>query len=185
MVVCPSCKDQVPHSAKACPQCGTRVIPADQLEDIPTKTTGWQKFVIIVSIILLILIAFTFYGAEDRENAAAQAAFTEPVMRIVNNTAAQTGYGSFFGMPSFKLDAGIKGAAVSVVFPTGPLSQEQAATFGQSVCAALAREYVRLGYAPRQITVNVGTVLADNTVYPYGQAVFNGNIGAIGWKPAQ
>lgn len=184
MKVCPTCKDQVPHSSENCPHCGTRVIQGDKLEDIPTTTTGWQKFVIIVSIILLIIIGFTFYGAETRENQAAQANFTQPVMRIVSQALVQTGLGSYFGIPSYTLRAETKDAKVSVIFPTGPLSQEQAATFGQTVCVNLAREYVRLGYMPRNIQVDVGTMLTDKKIHPYGTAIFNGNIGSISWQEA-
>lgn len=185
MVICPACKEQVPHSATTCPRCGERIIPGDQLQSVPTRTTSWQVFVIIVSIILLIAIGITFYSAENRENQAAQANFSAPVMQIVGNVAAATGMGAYYGQPAFQLKAETKQARVSIVFPTGPLSQEQAQTFANAVCGELAHEYVLKGYMPRHIMVAIGTALANGRVHYYGQSIYNGDIDSLGWEAAR
>lgn len=185
MATCPSCQATIRDDASECPKCGKRVIAASSLENIPVKTTGWQKFVIIVTIILLILIAITYQSAETREDAAAQANFSQPVAKIVSDTAIQTSLSQYFGMPEHKLKAGTKGATVSITFPRGGLNQQQAAAMGQSVAALLARTYVRKGYMPRHITVSVLSAVPGKKPELYGKAIYDGNIDALGWEAAK
>lgn len=179
MAVCPSCKENVPDSAANCPKCGERIIPADTLEKIPTKTSNWQKVVIAVSVILLVAIGFTFQGAEERENKAAQSIFQQSMETIIRDIGNQVGVNQQAGMPKWILKAETKGAQVAIDFPA-PLTKEQASAYGQGVCAALAQAYVRKGYMPRHIAVTVG-----NGQNVYGQAIFNGNINALGWEGAE
>lgn len=184
MVVCPKCNEQVPHSSDHCPRCGEKVIPADDLEEISTNTTDWQKIVIAATIILLILIGFTFYGAEDREDRAAQDIFNQSLMHIVSGVAAQTAIGHYYGVPAYQLKAGPKKATATVIFSSPPLAPEQAATYGSSVCASLAKAYVRKGYMPRSIKVNVASQYGNDYTY-YGEAVYNGNLDKLAWEAAQ
>lgn len=182
MAVCPNCQAQVGDGEKNCPKCG-KAIPASELENIQTQTSGWQKFVIAVTILLLIVIAFTFYQAEDREDKATQQIFGPQMEKIINTVASQTGLANYFGMPAGQIIATTKTAEAMVVFPSGPLSQAQASMFGRAVCAGLAQSYVNKGYMPRQIRVVVaGNEQGGQAVY--GQAIFNGNIDALGWEPA-
>lgn len=180
MAICPSCKTEVLDTARHCPKCGRQIIPADELENVPKKTSTWQKVVIALSVVILIAIGFSFQGAEDRENKAAQENFSQPVEKIVRDIAAQTGLAQQYGLPAWKLKAETKTAAVAVDFPNASLTAEQAAAYGQGVCAALARVYVAKGYMPRQLTVTVGS-----GPKVYGQSVYNGNIDAIGWEAAR
>ncbi|MBD5553272.1 MAG: hypothetical protein HDQ44_02935 [Desulfovibrio sp.] len=182
MAICPHCKAKTEDGAAECPACG-KTIPASDLEQIQTSTSGWQKFVILAATVLLILIGFTFYGAEDREDKAAQQNFAKPVADIIRIASAQTGLGDIFGAPEYQYVARPKSAEVRVNFVRGPLNQAQAAMFGQTVCAALARAYVRKGYMPRHLRVIVGGSQPGGHAV-YGQAVFNGNIDALGWEPA-
>ena len=182
MAICPSCQGKVEEGASACPKCG-KAIPASALENIPTRTSGWQKLVIVVSVLLLIVIAFTFYGAEKREDAAAQAIFSQQVAGIVQTVSSQSGLGERFGVPGFTVKATPKAAEVVLAFPSGPLNQAQASMYGNAVCASLAQAYVRKGYMPRQLRVVVaGEQPGGRAVY--GQSVYNGNIDALGWEPA-
>ena len=178
MATCPSCNENVDDSATSCPKCGKRIIPASSLEEVPTKTSNWQKFVIAVSVILLIAIGFTYQGAEERENKAAQSIFEQSMQAIIRDIGLHVGTVQEFGNPAWKLKAETKAAQVAIDF-SGRLTQEQAAAYGQGVCAALAQAYVRKGYMPRHITVTVGS-----GQHIYGQAVFNGNIDALGWETA-
>lgn len=180
MAICPSCKEQIPDSATGCPKCGKRVIPADELEKLPGKTTTWQKVVIAAGLIILIGIGFTFQGAEDRENRAAQENFSGPMAKIIQDIGAQTGISGKLGAPQWKLNAQTKSATVAIDFPKGELSLMQAMAYGQGVCGALARAYVDKGYTPRHLTVSVA---AGGKVY--GKAVFNGNLGDLNWETAK
>lgn len=182
MAECPNCKARVDEEAKECPTCGKQ-IPADQLEEIPTRTDGWQKFVIAVTILLLVAIAFTFYNTEAREDSAAQRNFAQPIADIIRVASGQTGLGRNFGMPDYSYVAKPKSAEVTVYFPNGPLNQAQASMFGQTVCANLARAYVRKGYMPRDLKVIVAGNQPGGRAF-YGQAIYNGNIEALGWEPA-
>lgn len=182
MDTCPNCKAQIADSETTCPKCG-KDIPASSLEDIPTETSGWQKFVIAVTIILLIAIGFTFFEAEEREDQAAQQIFAPQLERIIQISAAQTGIGQRFGVPAYKISAKPKNAEVTIFFQSGPLSQAQASMFGRAVCAGLAQTYVNKGYMPRHLKVVVaGNQLGGASVY--GQAIYDGNIDALGWEPA-
>lgn len=180
MATCQYCKEQVLDTANICPKCGKRIIPADELENVPKKTSTWQKVVIAISIVILIAIGFSFQGAEDRENKAAQENFSQPVEKIVRDIAGQTGLAQQYGLPNWKLNAETRSASVAIDFPNAKLTQDQAAAYGQGVCAALARAYVAKGYAPEHLTVTVGSGAAL-----YGKAIFNGNIDALGWQPAK
>ncbi len=182
MATCPSCQAKVEEGAGSCPKCG-RVIPASQLENIPVQTSGWQKFVIVVTVILLVIIAFTFYGAEKREDVAAQQIFSQQMPELVQSVALQSGLGNVFGIPSYSIQAKPKAAEVVLSFPSGPLTQAQAAMAGNAVCARLAQIYVRKGYMPRHLRVIVtGDQPGGRAVY--GQSIYNGNIDALGWEPA-
>lgn len=179
---CPSCGSSVEDGEKNCPNCG-HAIPASSLENIPDKTTGWQKFVIVVGAILLVVIAFTFYGAEKRENAACQEIFSQQAPAIIQNVAFQSGLGRIFGIPAYQIKARPKEAQMVVDFQYGPLTQEQASLFGNGVCAALAQSYVRKGYIPRHLRVVVAGQQPGGRVV-YGASIYNGNIDALGWEPA-
>lgn len=182
MAVCPNCKAKVADDATSCSTCG-KAIPASSLEDIQTHTTGWQWFVIAVTTALLIVIGFTFYDAEEREDRAAQQVFGQPIANIVRIAAAQTGLGNKFGIPDCQFVAKPKEADVVVTFAKGPLNQAQASMYGQAVAARLAQAYVRKGYMPRHLRVVVaGNQPGGRAVY--GQAIYNGNIEALGWEPA-
>lgn len=182
MAICPSCQAKVEEGTTNCPKCG-RAIPASELENIPDRTSGWQKFVIVVTVILLIIIAFTFYGAEKREDVAAQTIFSGAMQGIVNTVATQSGLGSRFGVPAYTIKATPKTARIVLTFPTGPLNQAQAALFGNGVCASVAQTYVRKGYMPRHVSVIVmGDQPGGKAVY--GESIYNGNIDALGWEPA-
>lgn len=182
MAMCPSCKAKVGDQEKTCPMCG-RDIPASTLENIQTQTSGWQKFVIAVVVLLLIVIGFTFYQAEDREDRAAQGIFKPQVERIIQTVATQSGISQRFGMPAYQLVAQPKVAEVMLIFPSGPLSQAQAAQVGRGVCSSLARTYVNKGYMPRYLRVVVaGSQPGGQAVY--GQAVYNGNLDTLAWEPA-
>lgn len=185
MATCPNCEASIHEGAEECPKCGKRVIPASSLETISVKTTGWQKFVIIVTIILLVLIGITFQSAENREDEAAQRTFSQPVARIVSDAAVHLGLAQSFGMPDHKLKAETKDARVFIIFPRVGLSQEQASSVGQSIAALLARTYVQKGYMPRHITVTVASATARRKPMIYGKAIYNGNIDALGWEAAR
>lgn len=186
MAVCQNCKAQVADGAKTCPMCG-KEIAANTLENIQTETGGWQKFIIIVTIILLIAIGFTYYGAEDREDKASQQIFSAQMPRIVQTAALQSGLARVYGMPGWQIAADPKAATVILHFPSGPLTQAQASQIGQMVAADLAQTYVNKGYMPRNLRVVVGgTQPGGNAVY--GQALYNGDYGepgtALSWQPA-
>lgn len=158
---------------------GTRVIPADELEKVPTTTSIGQKALIAIGILILIVIGLSFQGAEERENRAAEENFSHPVERIVRDISAQAGVSIRAGQPQWRLSAQTKGALVELNFPNGGLTQLEASAVGRGVCAALAREYVKRGYAPRHIRVIVyGGGIA------YGDASYNGDIDVLGWEPA-
>lgn len=182
MAICPECKTEIPDSATTCPNCGKRVIRGDSLASVPGKITLWQKIVIAVSIIILIIIGLTFQHAEERENRAAQINFTEPVETIIGAAASQSGLGKKFGLPAYNLKAETKYAEIFLEFPRGPLTNEQASLFAMAVCGSLARAYVAKGYMPRHLTVHIASA-SPNKIY-YGQAVFDGDKGDLFWQPA-
>lgn len=184
MAICPSCQAPIGDNATECPRCGKRVIPADQLENVPDHTTGWQWVVIAVTTILLIMIAITYKAADSRENAAAQRIFSEPVAQLISNIAVKTGMAQYFGLPNHTLRAKTDDARIVVEFPHGALTQPQASMFGQSIAAATAQLYVKKGYMAQHIDVTVASAQPDGKVKAYGQAVYNGNIDALGWEPA-
>lgn len=176
MAVCPDCKAPVGENETTCPSCG-HAIPASSLEDVQTSTTGWQKFIIAVVIVLLIAIAFTFYSAQSREEESAQQIFEAQMGQIAQSVAIQSGLAQRFGVPAWQINAGPKEATASLVFPSGPLTQAEAALFGRGVCIMLAQAYVKRGYIPRSLRIIVaGNQPGGEAVY--GQAVFNGNLGA-------
>lgn len=183
MSTCPECNNQIPETTEKCPHCGRQVIPGDTLEQIPTKTTHWQQFIIAISVIILIAIGFTYQHAEERENLAAQTTFYAPLANIVRIAAEHSGLGRQYGIPTLRLKAQTKSAQAYLAFPSGPLSEEQAAVFGQAVCAALARTYVQKGYMPRELMVNVSS--RQPTDINYGTAVYNGNRDRLGWQSAK
>lgn len=178
-------KDEFPDGSKVANDPGEKVIPADELEKIDTKTSRRQLIVIIASVILLLVIAFTFEGAEKRENHAAQATFSQPVQAIINSTAESTGLRRSFGYPTYTLEAETKSARIFVLFEHGPIPPHQAAIFAQDVCAQLARAYVLKGYAPRRLDVSVSANVSPyNGKIFYGTAIYNGNIDALYWQSA-
>lgn len=183
MARCPDCNAKIDASVKACPYCGKEVIPASFLETIPTKTTTWQKIVIIFSIIILIAIAFTFLGAEKREDLASQDVFKAPVSQLVEAAATHSGLGKIFGLPDLSLKADPKNAEISIVFPSGPLSAAQAQNFASYISGMTARTYVDKGYMPRQITVSISSQIPDGRVFTYGKAIYNGDQDFISWQP--
>lgn len=183
MARCPDCKAKIDDSVKECPYCGKEVIPASFLENIQTTTTTWQKIVIIFSIIILIAIAFTFLGAEKREDIASQNVFDMSVSQLVASTAVNSGMAHIFGMPGHTLKADPKTAEISIQFPTGPLSAAQAQNFATAVSGSVARTYVDKGYMPRSITVNIYSGSPSGRSIFYGRAVYNGDKDYISWIP--
>ena len=179
--------DNSPNSAapqsgtpKKCPHCGKWVIPADELEEIPTRTSGWQWVVIIVAAVILIAIGLTFRGAEERENAAAQKNLGAPLTAIVQEQAGALGLEA----PKMDLRIATKTADVSLDFP-GAVGADKARAIALAVCAGLARTYVNQGYMPRDLAVHVATTLADGARAVYGKAIFNGNLDQLLWEPAR
>lgn len=175
---CPHCNAPLPDSAKMCPKCGKWVVPASELEDVPTKTSGWQWAVIIVAAVILIAIGLTFRGAEQRENAAAQQELGAPLAALVQ---AQT-TAMALQPPRLGLEIATKKADVSLDFPAA-IGADKARDFALAVCAGLARIYVKKGYMPRDLAVHVATTLSDGARANYGTAVFNGNLDDLLWEP--
>lgn len=176
MAMCPGCKAPVGENETTCPTCG-HAIPASSLEDVQTQTTGWQKFIIAVVIVLLVAIAFTFYNAQSREDRATQQIFEAQMGQIAQSVAIQSGLAQRFGMPAYRIVAEPKAATATLVFPSGPLTQSEAAMYGRGVCIMLAQAYVKRGYIPRSLRVVVSGNQPGGQAL-YGQAVFNGNLGA-------
>ena len=179
--------DNSPNSAapkteapKKCPHCGKWVIPADELEEVPTRTSPWQWAVIIVAAVILIAIGLTFRGAEERENKAAQKELGAPLTAIVQQQAGALGLAA----PKMDLHIATKTADVSLDFP-GAIGADKARDLAVAVCAGLARTYVDKGYMPRDLAVRVMTTLADGARAVYGKAIFNGNLDQLLWEPAQ
>lgn len=177
---CPHCKEPLPESAKMCPRCGQWAVPASEIEDVPTRTSRWQKIVIVVSVIILIAIGLSFRGAEERENQAAQKELAAPLAALV---AAQATALGLQGSPRLDLKIATKAADVFVDF-AAPLGSDKAREFALSVCAGLARTYVDKGYMPRALAIHVGTVMTDGARASYGKAIFNGNLDQLLWEPA-
>lgn len=177
---CPHCNEPLPESAKMCPKCGQWGVPANEIEDVPTRTSRWQKIVILVSVIVLIAIGLSFRGAEERENQAAQKELAAPLAALV---AAQATALGLPGTPKLDLQIATKAADVFVDF-AAPLGSDKAREFALSVCAGLARTYVDKGYMPRALAIHVGTVMTDGARASYGKAVFNGNLDQLLWEPA-
>lgn len=177
MAQCPSCNKHIPDDATTCPHCGKTVVPASELEQLPGKTTTWQKVVIAVGVVILIAIGFTFQGAEQREDKAAQEIFQQPVTKIIQDIGAQTGVSQILGEPTWKLEAKTKSALVAIDFPKGQLSPMQAMAYGQGICGAIARTYVHRGYMPRHIAVSVAA-----GGKPCGRAIYNGNLDDLNWE---
>lgn len=177
---CPHCKEPLPESAKMCPRCGQWAVPASEIENVPTRTSRWQKIVIVISVIILIAIGLSFRGAEERENQAAQKELAAPLASLV---AAQATALGLQGSPRLDLKIATKAADVFVNFPA-PLGSDKARDFALSVCAGLARTYVDKGYMPRALAVHVGTLMSDGALASYGKAIFNGNLDQLAWEPA-
>ena len=184
MAYCPECQGKVAEDVRECPHCGKRVIPASSIEKLPSKITSGQWVFIAVATLILIFIAFTFEGAEKREDEAAQKNFIGATTSIINAVSEHGGITAEFGQPKFRLNAKTHGARVFIEYPDGPLSAEQARMIGQSVAASLARAYVKKGYAPRNLEVTVSSRLANQRVINYGRSVFNGDKGDLFWVPA-
>lgn len=176
---CPHCHEPLPESAKMCPKCGKWVLPADELENVPTRTSRWQKIFIALSVIVLIAIGLTFRGAEERENAAAQKDLGAPLVHLVQQQSAALG----LGVPKVDLQIATKTADVTLDFPAA-IGADKARDMAVAVCAGLARTYVEKGYMPRGLAVHVATTLADGARAVYGKAIFNGNLDQLAWEPA-
>lgn len=182
MAYCPECNNPIDGKAQSCPHCGKRIIPADKLENVQTRMSFGQKVFIGISIIILIIIGFTYQGAETREDKAAQAIFTAPVSALAKNMTEATGIASEFGYPRCTLNALTNAATVNLEFQKGPLSPLQAKILGQGVAGGLARTYVRKGYQPTNITVNISSYLPGGKKVNYGSAIFDGNTNVMYWK---
>lgn len=168
------------EAAGKSPKDGNWNIPADELEEVPTRTSRWQWAVIIVAAVILIAIGLTFRGAEERENKAAMDDLGAPFTAIVQQQASALGLAA----PKMDLQIATKKADVSLDFP-GAIGADKARDFAVAVCAGLARTYVKKGYMPRDLAVHVMTTLADGARAVYGKAVFNGNLDQLLWEPAQ
>lgn len=177
---CPHCNEPLPESARMCPKCGQWAVPANEIENVPTRTSRWQKIIIVVSVIILIAIGLSFRGAEERENQAAQKELSAPLAALV---AAQATALGLPGSAELDLKIATKAADVFVDFPA-PLGSDKARNFALSVCAGLAKTYVDKGYMPRALAVHVGTVMTDGARASYGKAIFNGNLDQLAWEPA-
>ena len=168
-----------PEEARKSPEDGTRNIPADELEKVPTKTSPWQWAVIIVAGLILIAIGLTFRGAEERENAAAQNELSTPLLGLVQQQTAALGLPA----PKVALSIATKAADVFVGYPAA-IGFDRARAIALAVCAGLARTYVDKGYMPRDLAIHVGALLPDGATANYGTAIFNGNLDQLGWVPA-
>lgn len=168
-----------PEEAKKSPKGGNWNIPADELEEVPTRTSRWQWAVIIVAGLILIAIGLTFRGAEERENAAAQKVIGTPLTSLVQQQTAALGLAA----PKLDLQIGTKTADVFMDFPAA-IGGDKARNLALAVCAGLARTFVDKGYMPRGLAVHVGTTLPDGAKASYGTAIFNGNLDQLGWEPA-
>lgn len=164
-----------------CPNCGERVFPGDELNDIPALITKRQRNFIIASLFVLLLIAITFQGAEERANRAAEKVFAHPIADIINTESTKLGLAKEYGKPIYELGISPKRASLEINFPEGKLSNEQAAVFANNVCADIARAYVKKGYMPRMLKVEVSSGKAGERT-SYGRAIYNGNIDALGWQ---
>lgn len=180
MTTCPSCKEQVPDSAVSCPKCGERIIAGDTLLNTPKKLSVGQKVLIILGVICLIAIGFTFENAKSREDKAAQELFTQPVERIIRDISMQTGVINQFGLPAYQLFAGTQNAELQLDFAKGQLAADQAQSLGMGVCSALVKTYVHKGYMPTHIRVIVSGRGAT-----YGEAVYNGNFDNLAWQSSK
>lgn len=183
MARCPECQAKIKDSTPVCPYCGKEVIPASFLESIPTRTTTRQKIFIIASIIILIAILFTFMGAQKREDAAAQDIFSGPVAQIITSAAEKSGLALAYGMPSYTLTADPKTADITIIFPNGPLTADQARNYASYISGMTARTYVSKGYMPREVVVSIASNSHDGRYFDYGKAVYNGNKDFISWVP--
>lgn len=184
MATCKKCGATISDSSTSCEYCGEKVDSGDASTRDSAKITTWQKVFIGLSILVLIAIALTYRGAEDRENKAAQNNFSSPVEQIVHSVATSSGLAPAYGSPIVSLNAQTKKALVYVDFPLGPMTSNQASDFGLAVCEKLARIYVQEGYMPRALAVVVTSGGKDGVQINYGTAVFNGNLGVLGWEPA-
>lgn len=179
---CPECKKEIEVGAATCSHCGKQ-FRGDELEDIETKTSTWQKIVIAVGLIALIAIGFTFMGAENRENKAAMNDFSKPLAELISGISDESKLGREFGTPSHTLKADTKTAEVTIEFPRGTLSPMQAEVFAKSVCVGLTRTYVSKGYMPRAITVRISSAAPGGKKRVYGQAFYNGDLDTMAWEP--
>lgn len=184
MTTCPHCNTPIDPATEACPHCGEKVIPASSLEKISTKTTGWQKFVIAVSIVVLVAIGFTFQHASEREDAAAQGIFDKPAAAILSSIATRSNLAATYGNPAMQFTADTKSARMAIDFPSGPMPVRQARAIARTVCESLARLYVDKGYMPRMLYVSIACNGPNGSRIHYGQAVYDGNRDAMSWEPA-
>lgn len=164
---------------------GERVYAADQLENVPFKTTFAQKVFIAVSILILLAIVVTFHDADSRENQAAQSTFSVIAQPIINSASEAVGLRASWGYPIYTLNARTKEADIFVEFLHGPIPPEKAEEFGLRVCSHLARAYVQKGYMPRHLSVHVFARLENAPRRNYGQAIFNGNLDELVWEPSR
>lgn len=176
-------ENRTPDSEQSCPFRGAGSFAGSTLEKINTKTTTWQKIFIIVSIVILIAIGFTFQNAQEREDKAAQAVFNNPVTDIIATAAAHSGLGNMFGMPGHVLQADTKTAEIHLQFPRGPLSARQAQAFANAVCGLVAKTYVDKGYMPRHVTVSISSAVPGGRIVNYGKSVYDGNLDKMHWEP--
>lgn len=182
MAYCPECNGKVDESATQCSHCGKQVIPADQLENVPVKTTAGQKIFIAIAIVLLIVIGLTFQSAGQREDEAAQINFRGEAAQIVKSYARHQGLAAQFGLPICYLSARTKSAVMRLEFPRSGISKSQASVFARDVCTAMARDYVNKGYIPRHLEVIITAKMPNGDVNMIGRAVLNGNTGKLRWQ---
>lgn len=185
MAECPECKAQIVDGEERCPLCGAKMIPADSLERIATKTSTWQKVVIAVSVIILIAIAFTFDDAEKRENAATEQNIALPLTRQIRAYIARTAVARQYGVPVVNISALTKTADVTIEFPRGPLAQQQASGLARIVAATLAKTYVEKGYIARRLSVWISSTLPGGKQYVYGRAIYDGNTDKLEWQQVE
>lgn len=183
MAICEECKNEIKDDAKQCPHCGNKVIDADNIQTVVTKSKRDQKFLIAAIVIILIIVGFTYQAAGSREDLAAQAKFSAPMKEIMQVVTEQSQLDKQFGKPTYTLDAKTKGADISILFPTGPIGSENARVFASVVCRAMVQTYVDKGYMPRALIVNIAS--RQPKFIDYGSMVYDGNHDVLQWFPAE
>lgn len=184
MTTCPHCNTPIDPATEVCPHCEKKVTPISSLEKIDGRLTGWQKFVIAVSIIILIAIGLFFQQGESNENKAAQAVFDIPAQELVHQTLAGTAIAGDYGLPVVNFDSNLAEGKLTLLFPGGPMPVRLAQELGSHLCTELARLYLNKGYTPRTVTVEIDCRGPKGSLIRYGNATWHGNFDKLTWTSA-